>query len=201
MSIQVQCPNPNCGKLHKAKDKYAGLRCYCPACRAVMAVPARPAAAPRAETRRAAAPNGLAHAATLAAAEAAADDALVSLGDDPPAAKKGAEADAVSLNVAVEQDALVADDEAVYMQSSTHLAPDERLVAAELEHELAAAAKKRSRPAEDDEDDEDEDDEDRPAPPPARAKFKWLAAVALALVALSLLAGLAVFLILRFGGK
>jgi hypothetical protein len=188
MSIQVQCPNPHCGKVHKAKDKYAGLRCYCPACRAVMAVPAQPAAAPRAEVRRAAAPNGLAHAATLAAAEA--DEGLVGLGEDPPAAKKGAEADAVSLNVAVEQEVLAADDEAVYMQSSTHLAPDERLVAAELEHELAAAAKRRALAA------EDEEDEARPAPPkPAREKFKWLAAVVLALGALSLLGVMAISLL------
>jgi hypothetical protein len=177
MSIQVQCPNPDCGKVHKAKDKYAGMQCHCPACRAVMDVPAR-APAQRREERHAAA-NGLSHAAPQSATE----EALVGLGEDPPAARHGAEADAVSLNVAVEEDALAADDEAVYMQSSSHLATDEDLAAAELDHELAVTAAK-PRPTEGE---AGEEDEGRPAPPPAREKFKWPAAAALALGMLSLL--------------
>ena len=46
MSIEVQCPNPDCGKVHKAKDKYAGMKCYCPDCRAIMDVPPLPGQGP-----------------------------------------------------------------------------------------------------------------------------------------------------------
>jgi hypothetical protein len=180
MSIPVQCPNPDCGKVHQAKDKYAGLQCYCPACRAVMEVPVRPAA-PRIDEKPAPA-NGTAGAATLEEAEAAAAEALVALGEDPPAARKGAEAEAVSLNVAVEEDALAADpadDEEFHLRSSNRLGDEEGIAAAELDDALASAARKRPRPAVD-------EDEDRPAPS-AGERFKWPAAVTLALAALGLL--------------
>lgn len=39
MSIQVQCPNPACGKVHKVKNRYAGKRCHCPSCHQVFNVP------------------------------------------------------------------------------------------------------------------------------------------------------------------
>jgi hypothetical protein len=189
MSIQVQCPNPDCGKVHKAKDKYAGLQCYCPDCRTVMEVPAGPAAPHVAE--KPAAANGMARAASRDAVEAAAVEALVGLGEDPPAARKGAEADAVSLNVAVEEDALAADaadDEAVHLQSSNRLGAEEEAAAAELDNALATTPKGRPRPAAD-------DGEDRPVSPSVRERFKWLPAVTLALGALGLLGGTAVALL------
>lgn len=190
MSIPVQCPNPDCGKVHKAKDKYAGLQCYCPDCRTVMAVPSRAAPGSRVEERPAAPSNGMAHAAALEDAEAAAAEVLVGLGEDPPAARSGAEAEAVSLNVAVEEDALAAepaDDEEVHLQSSNRLDEEEGIAAAELDDALAADARKRPRAA--------EEDEERPAPPAGGKKFKWPVAVALGLGVLGLLGALLAILL------
>jgi hypothetical protein len=39
MPIEVPCPNPVCAKVHLVKNKYAGLRGQCPACRSWMFVP------------------------------------------------------------------------------------------------------------------------------------------------------------------
>jgi hypothetical protein len=42
MSIIVECPNPDCAKVHKVKNRYAGKRCYCPDCNLVFTVPGTP---------------------------------------------------------------------------------------------------------------------------------------------------------------
>ncbi len=44
MSIQVQCPNPECRKVHQVQDRFAGKRGKC-TCGAIMTVPAAPAEA------------------------------------------------------------------------------------------------------------------------------------------------------------
>jgi hypothetical protein len=45
MPVVVHCPSPACARVHRVKDKYAGLRGKCPACGAWMFVPAAPAPA------------------------------------------------------------------------------------------------------------------------------------------------------------
>jgi hypothetical protein len=79
MSIEVQCPNPDCGKVHKAKDKYAGMPCYCPDCRAIMDVPPLPG--------HASAPTFEPFAADASLAEAPAHDTSEehAAGDEAPA--------------------------------------------------------------------------------------------------------------------
>jgi hypothetical protein len=41
MPIEVHCPNPVCARSHLVKDRYAGIRGRCPACRSWMYVPTR----------------------------------------------------------------------------------------------------------------------------------------------------------------
>jgi hypothetical protein len=39
MSIEVRCPSPTCGKVHRVKNKYAGMRGKCPDCGTWMPIP------------------------------------------------------------------------------------------------------------------------------------------------------------------
>ena len=39
MPIEVHCPNPVCARIHHVKNRYAGMRGHCPACKAWMYVP------------------------------------------------------------------------------------------------------------------------------------------------------------------
>jgi hypothetical protein len=101
MSIEVQCPNPDCAKVYKAKDKYAGLQCYCPDCRAIMDVPPLAGGGPAQAFESLAADELLAEGPALEAeaAPAAAADA-VGLENEP-----AAEAEADVLEAEVEEEA------------------------------------------------------------------------------------------------
>jgi hypothetical protein len=46
MSIEVRCPNPTCGRVHRVKNKYAGKRGQCPSCGDWMMIPAPALAGP-----------------------------------------------------------------------------------------------------------------------------------------------------------
>jgi hypothetical protein len=46
VSIEVQCPNPDCAKVHRVKNRWAGKRGTCPDCGAVIRVPDPSAARP-----------------------------------------------------------------------------------------------------------------------------------------------------------
>lgn len=39
MAIETHCPNPKCARLHRVKDRYAGMRGKCPRCGSWMYVP------------------------------------------------------------------------------------------------------------------------------------------------------------------
>jgi hypothetical protein len=47
VSIEVQCPNPDCAKVHRVKNRWAGRRGTCPDCGAIIEVPGTPPPVPR----------------------------------------------------------------------------------------------------------------------------------------------------------
>jgi hypothetical protein len=46
VSIEVQCPNPRCAKVHRVKNRWAGKRGTCPDCGTIIQVPLPSAASP-----------------------------------------------------------------------------------------------------------------------------------------------------------
>jgi hypothetical protein len=174
VSIEVQCPNPDCARVHRVKNRWAGKRGTCPDCGAVIEVPGTRAPVPRHEPEPFPEPEPEPVAAEAAEEVATVSNEVVDVGDEtvafeqPSVQEEKAEEEAA----VVAAEAVIDDPFAVLEEGDSapaHSADDDLFVTEVLE-DAEDAEVAVSEEAEEVVDVGDETVAFEPPPPPAKEK-------------------------------